>query len=491
MQVNHNNFLPQLPEAVIWDAINDLSISYLQFAHKSSLYARAYGMINDSQFGLRDEHGSDWRELVLNDCMRNALYDLLYSVQQLTEQRLGFNLTEQFHVEEIVWPRDAKLQLKWPGIEAAELEQNWYTISNYGPFDLEPYVIKIAPLVVDDDVNNTLRIAWVDSELVRNPDDVILRRADDDGALTLNKVHARYAKRVDKFWEIPIDDKIVSINDSDVSVQHRQFVILTVLAADVSALPAGGTVHPVYAGTNQIIPLAQPVKILDDGKLQYVFYAYTLIDPAFSLETVFWNRAEFYKLFEQIEFKYAVSEAAYVEFIWGEGDEETIYRFDPDLPATPVLPRLHLLIANQEKSILNLYINDQLFCTLDQAQSIWTTCVSDKRLKMPENLRLRVHYKTNPNLLNGRYKGQLADANRAILNRTAARLPLEECGCKMDIGFIAEQQKQYGTIIRNPITGIEISKVRFGQRHGEILYTDFLDNAIGYSRVIRGVGSVI
>lgn len=489
-----SEFQPQLADADAYDAVNNLSLDYYGFSSLSNLYSRAYGVLDGDIGGLKDQNSQQLVSYILNDCARNSLHRDLFTTQSHTEKILGFNLTSHFHYEEIPIRGDSSMQLQWPGIEKLETTRNWYSVIDSVAVD--PFILRTVPVVEDDDVDQTKRIVWADKTVFKNPMDVIARRDDDKNRILLtNKLNPRYGKTVSGHLEIPIDDKKTQVGDENVNLQHRKHIRVVFDAPDISALPAGGTLFPVYSGTNQKIPTLNGLETLSSGKNAFTIPEYALVSKDFRFETLDWQKGvngNFFQWLPEISVKYQVEEDFFVEFVWAEGDEETVYQFDPLVSEPPEQPRLKIIVINSQQSIIQLYLNDALFCDVSQVNWVWSRCFPGlKRKKMPDSFRIRLRYKTNPNNLKSIYAQQIPNVRRAIAAKVAAELPTEDCGCKAEIGYVWQQQKSYFDQFIGAF-GTEVRRFKFGELHGQVFYETIIDNAVKYARpIVKLLGKVI
>ncbi len=481
-QANLSFIHQEIPLSERWDLLNMMPISYQDFAEYAHLYGRMYGVVTGEERGISGPDGEKLRSFVANGCLRDALYRNLLTVSELTEQQLRYKLSERYLTIDIPWRGAEKLQGEVPAIEKVEVERNWYEIEEDNLVTLNYYTDEDITLFTD---GNSL-LARVPRALFVNPNWVYLYDETENKMLEIETGHARFAEKLGSDWVLPILTSVTAAADTDaVHAIHQRHLDVTFVTPDVSDLPEDGEIKPVYPDTNQIIPH----EVITSGvNTTYRFPIYVLVDPAFADddEAIIWRRFETYKFLEQFELRYVVEEAAYLELIWTEGDEQTVYQYDPVAEAVDpndTLPRLHVVISDAMRGVLTLYANDSMVRDLTP---YWRSACGCGTRKMPQSAVLRIPIKVNPTLLPPPQRGQLDTIREAILAKVAAELPVEDCGCSpTQIGYIYEQQKPYGKTYLNPYTGIEVISTDYGMRHGQRIYQMTLENVLLWRRPIR------
>lgn len=464
-----------------YDQINMMPVSYEEFATTSALFARAYGVITgEAQQGYTGPNRETLVSYVLNRCARSALYEQLLKTTQDLERLFGYKLSSRYMLLGEPW-RGNKIALPIPGATALEVERAWY----YTDLLVAPdyYIQEGITLFLDGD---TL-IARVSAELFENPKWAILRRRDNHKNLNQDTSHARYGEYDAGDWLIPLATNTVAVVLADtIDAAHRRYVRLTVPKPlpVIADLPADAVFTPVYPGSNQIIP--HEVISEDDDEIVYQFEVWLLVNPAFAEETVNWESAkDIYKFYREITFAYYAEVPAYLELIWTSGTCTTVYQYDPDDPDQATLPRLTATLADSSKSIVHLKANNALVTDLDP---YWRACCEDDCGcdTMPLTVTLKLKYKVEPQALPARLYDQIDDLETAIVHRVAAELPTADCGCELpDMGFIYENQLPYQDSYSNPFTGVEIVKRKYGTLHGQMVYSEKLENKQVYRRPIR------
>lgn len=463
--------------------INMMPVSYAYFAEYASLYGRMYGVLTGDDRGLTGPDGEVLQSFVANNCIRRAIYQGLLRVSQEAEKAVGYKLSERYFVATPeAWRGEGKVLLI-PGIEAVEVEQNWYEIPEDNFVTLNYYAEENLTLEADGD----LLFARISQTIFENPKFAILRNLSDNPQRRcfVDEAHPRYAEEDSGDWLLPLATNIVNVEIADiVSAYHLRDVTVVVTKPDISSLPEGGIIAPVYPGSNQAIP--HEVVAEDDTEITYRFNVWVLVKPAFVDETVDWERFETRKLYSEIELRYVVEEPAYLRMVWTEGNDQYTYQYDPDDPDADDLPRLEVILAQPSRGIVHLYANDELICDL---HPYWQRACGCKRQKMPESVALYIPIKVSVESLTAPYRGQVDQIREAILARVAAELPMENCGCKNNVGFIAEQQREYGSAYMNPFTGVEVVKTDFGKRHGQRVYWEAMQKVRPFRKPVR-VGGV-
>jgi hypothetical protein len=406
--------------------------------------------------------GGKWEDISINDCLRNNLWRKLHEVLVETEVRIGYNLAASYHYEEVVFPEFGKGKTRWPGVSLFNVRPTWTAITGYGPFSISTLAVE------DATVNNpgSQPIVLADASIFENPLDIQMRNGD-TGNTYLPLALSGYPKRVGNNWEIPIDVKRSAFDPlAPVDLQHRKHLILDVDPPAAGSVPAAATVHPVYPGTNQVIPQAKPARVLGNGKTRYTFYIYALVHPAFRFETVNLERGEFYKLYPEIEFKALSETSVQAEVIWTKG-------------GTSKTINVTLLPAFTEDGVFHIVFENKVI--LDPME-MWVTMKCDDQYT-PESLKLRYWYKTDPTKLDEKYSRQVPALRTAICHRVAAELPILDCGCRVGAGFIFENQKRYDEISMKGYTGVEVRSSKFSDTFGRLRYEEILASQLFYSQL--------
>jgi hypothetical protein len=464
-----------------YDLLNMMPVSYEDFAAYTHLYGRMYGVITGEERGITGPDGEHLRGFVANACLRDALYRNLLTISEATEQKIGYKLSERYLTLDITWRGADKILSPVPGLERLEVTRNWYEIEDESALVTINYYTE-QDLILFEDAG--VLIARVSRTLFANPAFVYLYDETEGKMLDIDKQHLRYAERDGGDWLLPIITNVTAAVVTDtVHAFHQRHLEITVIDPDTSTLPESGEIKPVYPGTNQIIP--HEIINAEDGETTYRFPLYVLVNSDFADDddAIIWRRFETYKFYDKFELRYVVEEAEYLQMIWTEGDEQTIYQYDPDDPDEATLPRLKAVISDAANGTIHLYANDYL---LRDLMPYWYQACNCRDRKMPQSVTLRIPLKVNPDYLSARHKQQIDVGRTAIISKVAAELPMEDCGCsETQIGFIYEQQKPYGKTYLNPYTGIEVVSTDYGMRHGQRIYDQMMHDMLIWRRPIR------
>ncbi len=456
---------PEKSESAVYELVNTLAVDYLQFAQVSHYYNRLYGVLTGAL------EGGDFDKIVINQCLREEIYRTLFDVQEYTEKLVGYNLTERFHSETIDWPFGAYRITRWPGLKAVNVQPSWSAIEGYGPFALNPFVI-VNPPTESDSPHLYIEL---DKTVVSNPNEVILRRGSDYGSYTIFKSY-RPTRLDNGNWQIEFDQAVAPLDGGeDLLVQHTKYVYLDVDPPATDIYPAGATLHPVYPGTTQKIPLARPTETLDNGKTRYWFFIYSLVDPAFYNDTVDLVDGEFYKLFQTVEIK-AYKEAE----IKGELQKICKAGRCADCGCDDATYQVTVRIKDAEKGIVYFEIDGELvdgeLVDGDEGTTLDTTALCPTLSDTEDAMfSLTFYYQTSPDNLDPLLQKDIPSIAKAIIHRAAADLPLMDCGCETKSGFIYEQQKAYGTTYSLP-SGEIATRYKYGDLHGHKVYAERLAN---------------
>lgn len=454
--VDPNIFAPHLSLEEVWNTINALPVKFQDFAEMSHYYSRLYDVITGAT------EGGDWKDIAINDCLRNNLWRKLHEVTVETELRMGYNLTTSYHYEEVTFPEFGKGMTRWPGVSSFGVRPSWAAIADYGPFSIS--AVAVSGATVND--ADTQPIVLADASIFENPLDVQMRNGNNGNTYTPLAL-AGYPKRNGANWEIPIDVKRSSFDPvAPVDLQHRKLLILDVDPPAAGTVPAGATVYPVYPGTNQIIPQARPSRVLGNGKVRYTFYIYTLVHPAFRFETINLERGEYYKLYPEIELKALSETSVQAQVVWTKG-------------GTSKVIDVTLLPALSGDGIFHIVFDGEIIV---DPLSLWVAMDCDDQYT-PESLVLKYWYKTDPKKLDEQYSRQIPALRQAICHRTAAELPVLDCGCRVGVGFIFENQKRFDDIQMKGYPGFEIRSSKFSDTYGRLRYEEILASQFYYSRL--------
>lgn len=462
-----NNDLIGFPDRERLDEfLNSAALSFFGFSKVSALNHRMYGVI--STYIDADTTREELKSFIVNGCVRSAIWRTLQSVQADIESIMGYALSPRFHAIEIPLPMTPKFSLPQPAVKALNVKRLWTTVADLEDTPVSPFLPGAATM-------NFVSGAWmaqVPTALVRNPDTVFLRTSNDNGALRLSQV---MPKRVGGNWEILIVGSGSAYDGvTPVLIQDQNVCRVTV---PTPVLPAGTTLEPVYTDTHQIIPYRSRT-VNNDNTTTFELYTYALVDPSFNEGVFDLVKGEFYKLLPVIDFAYQMVAPAYAELhVTGDCGEAFVYRYNPLEPTNLHYPELRLV--NAALGVVQL-------CT-DNVE--WASCRRMLDVFVPRSVNiltttLKVWYQTDPILLPATYLDQVSGAVQASYAKVAADLPIRDCNCKIEVGYISSMQSAYGTEYISPTTQVQIFKSEYGQLHGQVMYKVFVDKLRLYRRPI-------
>lgn len=446
-QIIPSEFPQYMTDSEVYMAANQLPVDYFRFAEAAGYDGRIFGVRNHPDMDPEDEH-----TFIVNACLRSAIWRTLFDVTQQTEKLVGYNLSPRYHMEPLQVPRSGRWQLHWPGVEAVNVRPLISAVLRTGT--LSQFVQVDAPVTVD----SPHIYIDVSRDVVQNPRDALLRSSLNDGIIpTISG--SGYPKRIGDNWRLYVNRSVYTFDtvNEHVNVQHSKYMTVEIEAIEDVELT------PVYPGTTQKIPLARPTEVLDDGFLRYWFYNYTLVDPAFYDEPVIdLLHNEFYKLHQTVEFRAFTETSAEVRIV---SDEETPRAWKGEWVS--IDSRLGLVELN--------VLGEWVVNPNTQVEELKTTCAC---IPFCSGVRYTafVHYKTSPEYLPERARRDISALHRAILHRGAADLPMTDCGCEAESGFIAKQRETYSTSMITP-NGLQLLKTKYGDLHGHAVYAEILDNA--------------
>jgi len=410
-----------------------LFVDIQEFARIACLDGRLYGVITRC----------DTCEIFLNECARNHLLNALQSNQAIVEKLLGYNLTEKYHQEIQDWDGTSLIQTNWPGVEKISVKQIFEDIPGYGPFPISPYIQENLNLI---DSGFGFCIAEVDQTLVQNPAHIIIRN--DEGTVIETQAVNGYPRRDGGNWQIALGNQSIAPACAEtLHAQSCKYMILDVTDHDCGD---DSVLTPVYPGTDTPIPQAKPSEDIGGGLRRFWFAPWVLVDSGFYEEEVNLILGEFYKLLPEISFK-CVSEVEALPTVYAVSGTNCTTNFSEISDISTDKTKFDLM--NSRYGILQMQIKNTSFCQDNKAP-----------------FKIEFYYKTNPNSFD--LTEYLELIKEAIAYLTAAELPNEVCGCKMETGFIATAQKAYTEIRINPVTGESIVNLEHGNLYGQLVFSE-------------------
>lgn len=454
-KVIYQTFDENLTENEVYNIINTMFIDYNDFANFSHYYGRLFGVLTgDRKFG-------DFEDFVVNECLREAIWRTLYRIQKETERRFGFNFSPRYHQEIVKWTSAKNYSLTWPGLESADVEPQWLDVAGLEAVTINPYLIEDVAVTFTPAISEY--VATLDSSIVKNPNDVLFRLRENFGVVPMKQVRGYPRRDVSNNWEVVLDTNIQGFDDGDpIDVQSTKYVFV-----DIETPVTTGTLHPVFPNSNQKIYEAMPKESLGGGIERYWFYIWDMVNPDFYSESVDLENGEFYKLFQYISFKeFREAEFKAILYVNCKCD---LYR-QCFCTCSSKQYQLSTTIVDSEYSVVCFTVDGEIVDDVLEANRKF--CPTNS-----EFYKIQVKYKTNPKLLPDRWVYLLPDFNRAIMHRTAAELPLRDCGCPVKHGFIAEQQKSVGSVKYNPVTGESTTTFKYGDLVGQKVYGEITNKS--------------
>jgi hypothetical protein len=450
-------------QAQVDDRINALEpLSEIAFSKLSSLYHRFFGVLtgaNDGeQIAKPESRNADPQtakdRFVLNSCVRWQYPQIMDGIVADMESNIGYAITERYVTEDIplLGIHSRRFQTKLKGIAALNVRQVWHDVL----LDV-PLTVFMETGLEGVLINPNTYAARIDDRLFTNPNDVFLRGDDytvwpwfSDGTSPLSR------NRVDHYWQLPINSRVRPyVAATPINVQHKKYVTVDIPAQEI---PAGGQIFPVYPGTNQKIPQAQNMQVLESGDWRFTFYIYTLVHHDFYAETVDLIAGEFWKLYSTVDFKYVIDTAVAPAILVNRGTTQEI--LDPTLT-----------LVDREDGVFHLNWDDCGPQALEYLCENW-----------PQSIYLRISYKTSPDYINPLMRDGIGRLIAAAAARIASELPTYNCNCSVDYGFIAYNQTAYTDSYVSTQTGVVVDKLKYGRLQGQLYYAEVLNEAKKYAR---------
>jgi len=448
-----------------WQAANEMAITPASFAVETHYDGRMFAVMTG------EDKAETFGSFVINQCVREALWRILYDVQIYTENFVGYNISRRFHrqtIDLVNFAFSRPYKLDWPGIEKVNAAPRW--IDHNLVVALDPFIMT-EPVVTDLEVTGDM-IVEVPVALAGNANDILIRKNDDKkGVFPLLKING-YPRRVGGNWLIQMDNHKSAYDPLlGVVVQSTRYAFVDVTQ------PVGivGELKPVFSGTEEAIPYLR-VEPLPNGDLRYWFFIYNLIDPAYGSDSAINLIAgEFYKLMPSITFKEYV-EAATKATLTISTKSDCCLDCD-NLTEVHRTFQISTRIADAARGIVNFSVDGQLIedpltliTTLDPSQAC--DFVNDPCL----TYSLSVPYFTSPDKLPPRAQASVPNLHRAVMHRAAADAPLRDCLCELDYGFIHSCQEMYATVATT-FSGTTIATNKYGNLHGHKVYEELMGNA--------------
>lgn len=481
--VTRDQFDGQLSPTQLDALVNSLLVPMVEFGQKSGLSHRMFGVITGSSDGERT-YASDPNQTnrsaaqdryLINACLRFQYPQIAAKVQESIESELHWLTTTRYVYEDIPlrsW-RAEKLQTKYPGVETMNVIPVWTALEAYERVPVTVF-IETADITANPYGDST-PAALINSELTPNPHEMYLRDT------TTYVVHPwfndaghRIARDLNNdVWQLALDIVREPYSVQTLGVQSKRILQIKIDAPN-PALPAGATLYPVYPGTTQKIPQARDMFADEDDKWVYTFWIYTLVHPDFEAETIdLMSAGEFWKLYPYISFKYFTEAVAYPQVRVTLGDVTTLYTGITAVEDVSEVGPLATLV-NHELGIFHLNYDT---CSRSYA---WN-CLCNA---WPEDVMLRIYYKVNPDYLPADMRNYRNSIYEAVCAHIAADLPLVNCGCAIDVGYIAQMHVLANSERIYTTQGNVIDRVRYGNLYGHVLTTEIMNEAPKYERPV-------
>lgn len=436
-----------MPPATLWRRINELLVDASIFSEVACLDGRMFGVHTFCE-GCQDN---------ITTCARRHLIEGLLAAQDLTEKKLGVNLTTRYHEVEIPISScgrqdEFRYLTDWPGIAAVNVRQQINVIA-----DLEA---QVSPYL-EEGISGTdsgLGFCYItiNGDLLDSPN--FMRILDEN-----NKVISQYngqgfpRRNVDGDWEIAL---VVNLGLPDcifdLKIQHCRYVYV-----DVDAECLTGTLTPIYPGTTMFIPQAKPSELLEGGGTRFWFNPWVFASAVYD-DADWENLNELYKFDFRVAFACVEEVEALPEFTCSRTCtcQQTVVVTDEDAPQVEV--------TFEQPNVIKICVNKNP-CGCSCGRSLTS---------------IKVYYKTSPLALG--HEDFIYSLRRAISYYVAASLPLDQCGCKVqNQGFIAQAQVPYTDVKINPVTGQMVEVVKYGNKYGQLMFAEILLTAPKFHKLIK------
>lgn len=442
MFVRSSDFDPSLTQSEVDDIINALAVNVYDFSNIACLEGRVYGVTTKCQNC----------NLEINYCLRNEIARKLYASQQLTERRLGYDISPQYHHAQIPFGYTGKIRLPHRNVIAVNVEQAHAVISGYESVTVNPYIQENITIQAD----GAYCIAVFSASLVDNPAKAIIR--DENGRLYEQQEVATYPRRVAGNWQVPIMGLSAPCdNGLEFNVQHCELIRVTMAKPTCT-----GRTLPVYPDSHQVIPT---FKVEDDGvNLTLWFHVWALARPEFMDDGIDFSRGDFYKLYDAIDIMCFtdVTKNATVTVVESENCE-WVFGTSTAVPNATIL--------DGESGIV--YVDASLLTCSSCANPFSHFCGQE----LP--LYLNIWYKTSPTVMTKPF--QFVAIRDAIAYYTAAELPVTACTCTITEGFIFQAQTSFVGEEINPFNGATIQRLDYRKIYGRLRYEELMSKVPVYS----------
>lgn len=428
---------------------NQLAVTLDDFAEMACLDERAFGM-RSFRGRVADEDTAD-----LNLCMRKHIWRLLYAIQQEVEITLRWNLGPRYHCEDHVYVPGNRLVLKYGGIEAADVKELIEDEPLLAPVPIQPFIAQHIDLRAEGNVTEAL----LPRSLVPNPRMIQFHDAD---TLSVIKQQERngYPRLVtigtEQMWAFAMFNGVMP--DRDVHALHAE---LTYIDVDMSGVSNPDEIYPVYPGTLQKVPVVRR-ELLGTGETRLWLRLRNLLDPAFDDDIMDMRGNNFYMLLQTLEFKRFTQTVQYAQ----------ITSPDTDYPGDVAVTEAVVRVIDARTGVVAI---EEAVITRDETGAVTEiTYPAVSSLDPATACKVRVWYKTNPHACGSAHAAAVENIRRAIILRTAAELPSNQCGPEANPVFISEQQSELNNVSYNSFTAETVVKYRYGNKRGQMAFSDIL-----------------
>lgn len=451
-------------------------------------YFADFTCLGDRVFGLNSFCEEDCR-FDINACTRQAIIRTSWRIQQELESRLGWTLTDRYHVVDLTWKRGKRLTLPFGGVEAVNIRPRVTPLPGYGPFPVDPFIVRNVPMQPAGAGCEIL----MPRSVVDNPFKVQIRR-DTTGQATEWFSSGGAYPRLDIIagvptWVVgtPASYGNPPLCDEVLNILHCE---MTYVDVPPSPPPLADSINPrvlpVYPGTEQIIPVIK-IEALPGGNLRYWFRHRNLIDGAFEDELLELGHNELWKFIPEIDFMLFDEVVQMAEISSKERSLPSGVFSSYDEPCEVFIYPACLTILEAETGVIEV---EEVETYIDPVTGLpavdpvtgqllyrrVSPCVP-RTCQEDEEWKIRVWYKTDPQILSFPFRSAIENLRAAIVYRTAAELPLSSCGCEIKTGFISEQREELGMIVSSVVTGETRVQLRHGNRRGQQHYARLVENA--------------
>jgi hypothetical protein len=436
--------------------INQLGVGLDDFARISCEDAQIYGV------KPLCEQECDY---TLDQCMRDAIWLGLIRIQQMLERTLNVTLGPRYVYEtktlDLFRPT-GKYLTDFAYVEKIGYKEDIVYLSSGSSVAISPYLD--SGVTVESNVGGYC-VAKLPISHVKNPTRTTLR--DMEGHVYGYQENLwNYPRKDGDFWLIPLDNSLVPNAceaKDDLSIQSCDYMIaeITYPTGQITDIKQLVAVHP---GSKMIIPYARDPEVYMDGMTQKVrlwFHPWVLSHPDFSDGVTDLRAGEFYKLYDTINLAKRVETAAAATIYYKnvlDPDDDYAYTGSASI-------RLHEEGAFELYDFTDPVIPEDMNCNVSL---------------LP--YRFGYWYKTNP-YIEGFNAQPIEQLRKAVVHRVAAELPLTQCGCKIEEGFILNQMREYSVTRINNVTDIETQVQQYGKKEGQLVYNKTLEE-IRYNRLV-------